>query len=165
MVRPEPHFNLDSEDTNRFAAEESQLNDAPFPGKAFFRLLIPRKNFATRRERKLQSFEFRIGRNGKRKETLRSVGEDRIFPSLGSAANLAPTADAPWNREARANFPRAVAGLSGLSGRGGHLSKRDCGETDRSIILRSARLLFTQTSPPSFITGEEDGIEPSHEGF
>lgn len=84
MVRPEPHFNLDSEDTNRFAAEESQLNDAPFPGKAFFRLLIPRKNFATRRERKLQSFEFRIGRNGKRKETLRSVGEDRIFPSLGS---------------------------------------------------------------------------------
>lgn len=83
----------------------------------------------------------------------------------GSAANLAPTADAPWNREARANFPRAVAGLSGLSGRGGHLSKRDCGETDRSIILRSARLLFTQTSPPSFITGEEDGIEPSHEGF
>lgn len=59
MVRPEPHFNLDSEDTNRFAAEESQLNDAPFPGKAFFRLLIPRKNFATRRDRERERENFK----------------------------------------------------------------------------------------------------------
>lgn len=81
-----------------------------------------------------------MGRHGMEKGRKRFVLSERTgySPVWGEgvetrAVNLAPTAPMHLGTEKRepifhALYVSPAQGLNGLSGRGGHLSKRDCGE-------------------------------------